>query len=79
MLNTLAIGDTGTVNTRPGQGRFKLTNDPRILVPGDPERSLIYYRMEKLGLGRMPHIASNIRDEQALQLIREWIRELKAD
>jgi uncharacterized repeat protein (TIGR03806 family) len=76
LLDTLPLAETGTINERPGQGKFNI-NDPRILVPGDPDRSLLYFRMKKLGLGRMPHIASSIRDEKAVDLIRKWISELK--
>lgn len=75
LLNTLSLKELGVIDERPGQGKFKL-KDPRILVPGDPERSLIYYRMNKLGLGRMPHIASSIRDERATALIKKWISEM---
>ena len=48
--------------------------DPRILVPGDPERSLVYRRMRMEGLGRMPHVASSVVDEKGARLIREWIK-----
>ena len=61
---------------KPGQGTFDL-NDPQLLVPGDPDRSMIYHRMTRLGLGRMPHIASSVVDEQAVALIRTWIKGLK--
>ncbi len=63
------------MNTRPGQGTFEL-KDPRLLVPGEPDRSLIPFRMGKIGLGRMPHIASNVVDTEAVELIREWIKEM---
>lgn len=75
LLATLALKDTKTVNIRPGQGTFDL-KDPRVLVPGAPDRSMIAFRMNRLGLGRMPHIASNIVDEDAVKLIREWIKQL---
>ncbi len=75
LLSTLALKDTGTINVRPGQGTFDLT-DPRILVPGEPERSLLHYRMTKLGLGHMPHIASNLLDEQGEKLIYDWIKQM---
>jgi hypothetical protein len=75
LLATLPLKDTATLNTRPGQGTFEL-KDPRILVPGEPERSLIHHRMTRLGLGRMPHIASNVVDDEAVKLIRDWIKQL---
>ncbi|MBI1313212.1 hypothetical protein GC176_18120 [bacterium] len=76
LLQTLPLEETGTVNVKPGQGQFNL-QDARLLVPGDPDRSLIWFRMNRLGLGRMPHVASSIRDEQAITLIRDWISSLK--
>jgi uncharacterized repeat protein (TIGR03806 family) len=75
LLATLDLKDTGTINTRPGQGSFGLA-DPRILSPGQPDRSLVYYRMSKLGLGRMPHVASLELDGKGLKLIHDWIKQL---
>jgi mono/diheme cytochrome c family protein len=72
LLATMPLDQLGIVNTRAGQGNF----DPRILVPGAPDRSLIPYRMGKVGLGRMPHIASNVVDEKATKMIEEWIKQL---
>jgi uncharacterized repeat protein (TIGR03806 family) len=76
LLHTLPLKDTGTVDVKPGQGAFDL-KDPRLLVPGDPARSMIHHRMTRLGLGRMPHIASNVVDEQAVALIKKWIEGMK--
>src|SRR5215831_17238398 len=73
---SIPLGATKAVNTRPGQGTFGLA-DPRILVPGDPERSLVYQRMKMEGLGRMPHVASSVVDREALALLRQWIVSLR--
>ena len=75
LLATLPLSELGVVNTRPGQGLFNL-DDPKILVPGEPDRSMIYHRMTKLGLGRMPHVASNVIDDKAVKLLRDWISQL---
>ncbi len=75
LLATLPLKSTGAVNARPGQGTFDL-KDPRILVPGEPKRSLLPYRMRRLGLGRMPHIASNVVDGEGAELIEKWIKEM---
>ncbi|WP_010585657.1 PQQ-dependent sugar dehydrogenase [Schlesneria paludicola] len=72
---SIPVSQTMTVNTRPGQGRFNLT-DPRILVPGEPQRSLILERMKLEGLGRMPHVASRVVDEKAIAILTEWIASL---
>ena len=75
LLATQALDDMGIVNVPPGQGRFDVP-EARLLVPGDPDRSLIAVRMAKLGLGRMPHIASTVVDKDAVNLVRDWIRQL---
>ena len=75
---TLPLKELGIVNTRPGQGTFDI-DDARLLVPGRPEQSLIYRRMTRVGLGRMPHVGSNVVDEPAARLVHDWIKQLKAD
>jgi uncharacterized repeat protein (TIGR03806 family) len=76
LLTTLPLEDLGVVNVKPAQGTFDM-KDPRLLVPGEPDRSMIYHRMKLLGLGRMPHIASNVVDEQAVKLIGDWIKAMQ--
>ena len=73
---SIPLSDAGVVNTLPGQGTFSL-QDPRILVPGDPERSLICKRMSLEGPGRMPHVGSNVVDDLAVAMIRKWIASLE--
>ncbi|GAB4157243.1 MAG: PQQ-dependent sugar dehydrogenase [Planctomycetaceae bacterium] len=68
----LPMEKTNLLNARPTQGTFKI-HGAQVLAPGDPFRSVLYYRMAKLGRGRMPHFGSNVVDQQGLQLIREWI------
>jgi uncharacterized repeat protein (TIGR03806 family) len=76
LLATLLVKELGVIDTKPGQGLFDL-KDPRILVPGDPKRSMIYHRMTLTGLGRMPHIASNVVDDEAVKLVHDWITRMK--
>ena len=75
---SIPISQTMTVNVRPGQGTFNL-NAPGILVPGDPDRSMITERMKITGLGRMPHIASKVVDVESVKLVRDWITSLEQD
>jgi putative heme-binding domain-containing protein len=70
----LPIDQTKALDTTPVQGTFGIA-DARILAPGDPYRSVLFYRMAKLGSGRMPHLGSSRIDERALQLIHDWIRQ----
>src|SRR5438132_9176906 len=60
---------------RPVQGTFEIPN-AYILAPGDPYRSVLFYRMAKIGRGRMPHIGSELVDDKGLCLIHDWIRNL---
>jgi uncharacterized repeat protein (TIGR03806 family) len=75
LLASMNLYETGTINVRPGQGTFQL-KDPRILVPGDPNRSMLLHRMRLLKLGRMPHVASTVLDRDGIALITAWIRGL---
>jgi putative heme-binding domain-containing protein len=69
------LNETKTLNVRPTQGTFEI-HGASVLTPGDPYRSVLYYRMSKLGNGRMPHIGSEIIDERGLRLVFDWIRGL---
>jgi uncharacterized repeat protein (TIGR03806 family) len=72
LLWSLPLEKTGILGAVPQNGNLGI-NDARIVVPGNPDRSLIPFRMAKLGQGRMPHVASAVVDEQAVKLVREWI------
>lgn len=72
------LTQTKTINTRPGQGTFKL-DDPRVLVPGNADRSLVWQRMRLDGLGKMPHVASNLKDQAAIEVLKEWVDSLSDD
>jgi len=69
------LKDAKLVNELPLHGTFDLT-DARLITPGDPFASVLFYRLSKLGRGRMPHVSSRQHDEQGLQLIHDWIRKL---
>jgi putative heme-binding domain-containing protein len=59
-------------NKGTGIGTFGLEN-AKIIVPGDPYRSVLLYRMSKLGYARMPYIGSRVVDGQGVALIEKWI------
>ena len=48
----------------------------RMVVPGDPERSLLYRRLIVRGLNQMPPTSTNRIDERGAELVAEWIRHL---
>jgi hypothetical protein len=77
LLVTLPVKELGILDVRPGHGEFGL-REARLLSPGHPDRSLIHHRMTLLSLGRMPHVASNVVDEEAVKLIGDWIADQQA-
>jgi putative heme-binding domain-containing protein len=69
---TRPLKQTGILDVPPKQGDFGLP-DARLLAPGVPERSVLYYRMAKFGRGRMPHLGSEHPDWAGLELVHRWI------
>jgi putative heme-binding domain-containing protein len=69
------LEDAKVVNLPPTQGTFGIT-DAAIVKPGEPFRSLLYYRMAKTGSGHMPHLGAELIDERGLALIHDWIRSM---
>ncbi|MFO0889509.1 MAG: PQQ-dependent sugar dehydrogenase, partial [Isosphaeraceae bacterium] len=72
------VSEMHAVGTRPTRGDFGLP-DARIIKPGDPDASTLYFRMAKFGRDRMPHIGSERPDEAGLHLIGEWIAAMTKD
>ncbi len=66
------LDDTKMIGQKPAQGDLGIA-DARIIKPGDAEASLLYRRMNTISNGRMPNIGSNVIDEKAVDLLREWI------
>lgn len=71
----LPLEKTQMVGVRPMQGTFGI-HAAQVIAPGDPFRSVLLYRMSKLGGGRMPHIGSTEIDREGLALIYEWVQQL---
>jgi putative heme-binding domain-containing protein len=65
------------VGVRPTRGDFALS-DARIIKPGDPYSSTLYFRMAKFGRDRMPHIGAELPDDFGLRLIEQWIEGMEA-
>lgn len=69
------LEETRMVDVRPSQGTFGIS-EAKIISPGDPLGSVLYYRIAKLGGGRMPRAGSHEVDERALTLIHDWIAQM---
>ncbi|HEV8061237.1 MAG TPA: PQQ-dependent sugar dehydrogenase, partial [Gemmataceae bacterium] len=63
------------VGKKPMQGNFDIA-DANLVTAGDPARSLLFYRISKLGRGRMPHIGSDVVDDAGVDLVGSWIRQM---
>ena len=64
------------VGQRPSQGAFNIHGAENVAA-GDPYRSILYYRLAKLGPGHMPKIGANVVDKRGLRLIHDWINQMK--
>lgn len=62
-------------NKGTGIGTFGIQN-AKIIAPGDPYRSILVYRMSKLGYARMPYIGSRVVDPAGISLVTQWIESL---
>lgn len=57
------------------QGTFGM-NGAKVIKPGDPYRSVLYYRMATAGTGHMPKLSGGDNPELGLQLVHDWISSL---
>jgi mono/diheme cytochrome c family protein len=48
-----------------------------LIAPGDPLRSVVYYRMSHRGEGQMPPTSTNRIDDAGAKLVSEWIKQLQ--
>lgn len=62
----------------PNRGSFGLEGASQI-DPGNPYRSILYYRVATKGAGHMPMIGANTLDEAGVQLVHDWIRSLNPE
>ncbi len=74
MHHDLSIEQTNLF-ARPSQGDFGIEG-ARVIAPGDPYRSVLPYRLAKLGGGRMPRLSSTEVDAAGFKLICDWIAQL---
>lgn len=73
----IPLDKTNMVGVRPTQGTFGI-HSAQVIAPGDPYRSVLLYRMAKLGSGRMPHIGSAEVDQEGVELIFQWLKQMPA-
>ena len=75
LRHSLSLSQTQTLDTEPQAGDLGI-NDARIIASGDAQRSVLWQRMSITDDNRMPSIASQMPDEEALAVIQQWIDSL---
>ncbi|MDA1049835.1 MAG: PQQ-dependent sugar dehydrogenase [Planctomycetota bacterium] len=78
LLAPVDLEEMGIANVKPAHGGFYIPG-ANVLTPGDPYRSVLFYRAAKLGPGRMPRLGSSVVDEDGLKLLHDWIASLPTD
>jgi len=53
--------------------------DARVIVPGNPAKSILLERARRTDFFRMPQVAVNDEPQPVVPLLEEWIRRLPAD
>ncbi|MEM7601291.1 MAG: PQQ-dependent sugar dehydrogenase, partial [Verrucomicrobiota bacterium] len=71
----VTLDEMDAINFDPEKGGFGLT-DSKLIAPGDPYRSVIYYRSVTPGIGHMPMIGACSVDPTGATVLHDWIRSL---
>ncbi len=78
LLSSAGLSGMKIVNVKPLHDTFGL-KDALLVAPGDPGRSVLLERVARRGKGQMPQLGTNLVDERAVSLLREWILQLATD
>ena len=71
----VALNEMDAIDLDPEKGGFGIT-DPKIIAPGAPHRSVLYYRSVTPGIGHMPMIGARTVDPEGAKVLHEWISSL---
>ena len=69
------LADSRLIDASPARGTFGMP-EARVIAPGDPWRSVLWYRICTEGSGRMPVQGSRRVDEAGTALVARWIEGL---
>ena len=72
------FADTNSCDREPQLSALGL-DSPKLIVPGNPDASILVRRMESLDpLIQMPPVGKHLVDEQGVSLVRAWIEQMPA-
>tara|TARA_R110002096_G_scaffold159011_12_gene324678 strand:+ start:5660 stop:7936 length:2277 start_codon:yes stop_codon:yes gene_type:complete len=66
------------LGTDPVKGGFGL-NAAKLIAPGDPYNSVVYYRAATEGVGHMPMLGCSTVDDAGVLLLHDWIASMGPD
>jgi len=72
---TTPLTRTGLIDGEPAAGDLGIAG-ARLIVPGDPEKSILYQRVKRTDFFRMPPVAYYDEPSPILPVMEEWIRSL---
>jgi hypothetical protein len=64
------------LNAVPEKGGFGIV-DPLLVAPGEPQRSILYYRSVTPGIGHMPMIGAKTVDPTGVSVLYDWIASME--
>lgn len=70
-----ALSEAALLWQRPTRGDFGIA-DARAIVPGEPWRSVLNYRVSAIGSGHMPPLGTREVDEAGVRLLWDWVASL---
>ncbi len=71
------LSESATLWVAPTRGGFGLES-PRTILPGQPWRSVLNYRVSAIGNGHMPPIGSREVDAHGAKLLWDWVSKIPA-
>lgn len=71
----LSLSELNAVYIRPSDGSFNIPDAYRIF-PGQPSRSIVYYRMRTSGDVHMPKTYNTVSHKLGTRIISQWISQL---
>ena len=70
------LAKTFLIGGRPLHADFGIAG-AMLVAPGDPQRSVLYHRLSRRGIGQMPPLATHQVDEAATNMIYQWIQQIE--
>lgn len=78
LRSNVPLGKMKLIDEKPLHGAFGF-EDARLIAAGHPERSVLLHRVATRGRGQMPQLATSLVDQQAVEMLRQWIDRLAKD